>query len=325
MAEISGELGVRTKRQRIAVLAVACAMGAMLAGCEESSSSKGAAVRQRPRIVATTGIVADIVRRIGGDSVGVESLMAPGVDPHLYKASEGDIQRLGRADAIFYNGLHLEGKMGEIFHKLGRRRPVVAVGDAVPRERLRDPPGFSGNYDPHIWFDVQLWSHTTRPIVAQLGKLLPEHEGAFARRAKKLRNELGELDRWVGKRIETIPRAQRVLVTAHDAFGYFGRRYDIQVVGLQGVSTASRAGLKDVERVVALVVERKIPAIFVETSVPRRTIEAVQQGCRKRGHQVVIGGKLYSDSMGTAGSGADDYFGMVRHNVNTIVEALSAR
>lgn len=276
-----------------------------------------------PSVVTTTNLVADSVRRIAGDRVRLESLMGPGVDPHLYKASESDVRKLAEADLIVYNGLHLEGKMGDILVKMARNRPVVAVTEAVPDEALREPPEFAGLYDPHVWFDVTLWSRTVDPVAEALATLAPDDAEAFREAGAMYRAELRELDAWVRQRIEEIPPEQRVLVTAHDAFGYFGRAYGVEVVGIQGISTLAEAGLQDVERVVDLVVERQIPAIFVESSVPRRAIEAVQAAVRERGHEVVIGGQLYSDSLGAAGGPEGTYVGAVRYNVNTIVDALT--
>jgi manganese/zinc/iron transport system substrate-binding protein len=274
------------------------------------------------RVVATTGMIGDTAGRIAGEWAQIETLMGPGVDPHLYKASESDVRRLAEADLILYNGLHLEGKMGDILVKLARTRPVVAVSEELPQASLREPPEFAGQYDPHIWFDVSLWAQTLDPIAAALSELDPEHADLFRTNAAALGVELTELDAWVQGRIHEIPPERRVLVTAHDAFGYFGQRYGIEVVGLQGISTLAEAGLKDMQRVVDLVAEREIPALFVESSVPRRSIEAVVAACESRGHHVVIGGELFSDAMGAAGTPEGTYPGMVRANVNTIVGAL---
>jgi manganese/zinc/iron transport system substrate-binding protein len=303
------------------VLALIALTGGVVAGCaapSESASKSGRA----PRIVATTGMIADSARRIAGEGTEVHALMGPGVDPHLYKASESDVRRLSEADLVLYNGLHLEGKMGDILVKLARSRPVVAVSDAIPAEELREPPEFAGQYDPHIWFDVRLWARTLDPIAEALAELAPEQAAACRARADAYRRELLELDAWVVSRIEEIPSASRVLVTAHDAFGYFGRRYGVRVVGLQGISTLAEAGLGDVERVVDTVVQARVKAIFVESSVPRRSIEAVQAACSARGHAVSIGGQLFSDAMGAAGTPEGTYPGMVRANVETIVAAL---
>lgn len=293
-----------------------------LASCSDSAGA-GARERQGPlRVLTTTGIVGDLARRVAGEHAVVESLMSTGVDPHLYKASESDVRRMAEADLILYNGLHLEGKMADVLVKMARRRPVMAVTDEIPREELREPPEFAGQYDPHVWFDVRMWSGCVEPIVRELSALDPEHGDDFRDNADVYSRELLELDGWVAERLAELPEDRRVMITAHDAFGYFGRRYGIEVVGLQGISTLSEAGLQDVERVVNLVVERRIPAIFVESSVPRRSIEAVRAAVRDQGHEVEVGGTLFSDSMGAAGSPEGTYPGMVRHNVNTLVEAL---
>ncbi len=299
------------------------ALLSFLAACSGDPASKPSSSRQGPiKVVATTGMIGDAAKRIAGDLAQVEALMGPGVDPHLYKASESDVRRLSEADLILYNGLHLEGKMGDILVKLARTRAVVAVSETIPQGELREPPEFAGQYDPHIWFDVRLWSRTLDPIAEALAGLDPANAEAFRSNAARYREELGELDTWVAGRILEIPEGQRVLVTAHDAFGYFGRRYGMKVMGLQGISTLSEAGLRDVERVVDEVVASGIKAVFIESSVPRRSIEAVQGACRARGREVAIGGQLFSDAMGAPGTDEGTYPGMVRANVNTIVEAL---
>lgn len=279
-----------------------------------------------PLVLATTGMIGDLAERVVGASARVEVLMGPGVDPHLYKASERDVRRFNDADVILYNGLHLEGKMGEILTKMARRKPVIPVAETLPRERLLEPPDHPGQVDPHVWFDVALFAEVLGGMVEAFEALFsssPEEVEAIRTRAESLRRELESLDEWVSQKVSSLPREQRVLITAHDAFGYFGRRYGIEVMGLQGLSTATEAGIADVTRLVGVILERKIPAVFVETSVPTRTLEAVQAACREKGHEVKIGGQLYSDAMGAAGTDAGTYFGMVRHNVETIVSSLS--
>lgn len=306
-----------------AMAAVVASCGLVSAcGCDERASGEQRSLAGPSRVLATIGMIGDVAARIGGTHVHVQSLMGPGVDPHLYKASEADVRRLEDAGLILYNGLHLEGKMGEILVKLSRSRPVLAVSESIPRDRLREPPEFKGHYDPHVWFDVGMWAMTIDPIARELSRLDPPHAPDFQANAEKLRQDLAELDAWVETRIAQIPAAHRVLVTAHDAFGYFGRRYGLEVVGLQGVSTAAEASIPDVDRVVNAIVSRKLKAIFVESSVPRRTVEAVVKACEAKGHRVVIGGELFSDALGPAGTPACTYRGMVEHNVNTIVEAL---
>jgi manganese/zinc/iron transport system substrate-binding protein len=267
-------------------------------------------------------MVADLVQRVGGDRVVVKGLMGPGVDPHYYKASQGDLGILSNADIIFYNGLYLEGKMQDIFNKMARSKKVVAVSDEIDKSTLRQPPEFEGHYDPHIWFDVALWSETIDAVVEALAAADPQGAESFRQNGERYRAELRDLHAWVLAQIEMVPLDQRILVTAHDAFGYFGRAYGVEVLGLQGISTVAEYGVNDVTQLVDLIATRKIKAIFVESSVPERSIEAVRQGCIERGHQVKIGGTLYSDAMGAVGSGADTYIGMVRSNVATIVEAL---
>lgn len=275
------------------------------------------------RIVSTTGMIADAVSRVAGDLAEVESLMGPGVDPHLYKASQGDLAKLGGADMIFYNGLHLEGKMGEVLEKVGRRKPVVAVSDGVEKSRLLELEGFSGTYDPHIWFDVQMWSQVVAFVGEKLAGQDPAHAETYRQRAAAYRDELIGVDEWVRSELGKIPAEQRVLITAHDAFAYFGRAYGVEVRGLQGISTMSEYGLRDVSDLVGFISSRRIPAIFVETSVPAKSLEAVAEGCRQRGHEVAIGGALYSDAMGAAGTPEGTYTGMVKANVQTIVNALN--
>ena len=276
-------------------------------------------------VVATTGMIADTAARVAGDTAVVVGLMGPGVDPHLYKAGEADVRKLTGADLVLYNGLYLEGKMGDVLVKMARHKPVVAVSEAVPETDLREPPELQGHYDPHLWFDVSLWAQTLGPIADALIEIAPEHEVTIRANAEKARAELAALDTWAQAQIDTLPAERRILITAHDAFGYFGRRYGLEVIGIQGISTLAEAGLQDVERVVDLIVERRVPALFVESSVPRRTVEAVQAACASRGHEVVIGGELFSDAMGAAGTPEGTYEGMVRHNVQTIVDGLSGR
>jgi manganese/zinc/iron transport system substrate-binding protein len=243
------------------------------------------------------------------------------VDPHLFTASPGDLERLRAADLVLYSGRLLEGKMTDIFTSLARKKPVFAATESIPDERLLSPPELEGHFDPHVWFDVALWSETLAVVAQALGEVDPPHADEYRARAAAYRAELLLLHEEVKAAIATIPKERRVLITSHDAFRYFGRAYDIEVRGLQGVSTALDAGVRDVQDLASLIVERRIKAIFVETSVPENSIRAVQHAARDKGHEVAIGGKLYSDAMGDAPP-ADVYPGMVRANVKTIVEAL---
>lgn len=303
-------------RKRAGWLAVAIAAAAGCAPPEPSEEREGL------QVVATTGMVADVARNVGGERVRVTALMGPGVDPHLYKASEGDVRRLFRADLVFYNGLHLEARMGEVLEEMGTRARVRAVAEAIPRERLVSPPEFAGAYDPHVWFDVGMWAGTIDVVEEALAEADPAHAAEYRQRAEAYRRELAELDRYVRAAAARLPPERRVLVTAHDAFGYFGRAYGFRVRGLQGISTASEAGTADVQAMAAFIARERIPAVFVESSIPDRTIQAVQEAVLARGWRVRIGGSLYSDAMGTPGTPAATYSGMVRHNIDTIVDAL---
>ncbi|MDN4164115.1 zinc ABC transporter substrate-binding protein [Cytophagales bacterium LB-30] len=274
------------------------------------------------KIVCTTGMLADAAQQIVGDFAEVEALMGPGVDPHLYKATQGDLQKFNQASLIIYNGLHLEGKMGEVLEKMARIKPVVAAGEGLGKERIKKVPGTEDIYDPHIWFDVALWSETVAYMTEELAKQFPQQRSQFEQNAAAYRKQLDSLHQTVAQQILSIPSEQRVLVTAHDAFTYFGDAYGIEVRGLQGISTLSEFGLKDVSDLVDFIVARKIKAVFVETSVSDKALQAVIQGCTDRGHPVRIGGSLYSDAMGAKGTPEGTYIGMVNANVSKIVEAL---
>lgn len=272
------------------------------------------------RAVCTTGMVADLVSQVGGDDVEVVTLMGAGVDPHLYKASPGDLAKLNSAQIIFYSGLHLEGRMQDVFERMQARLPTVAVTASVPTDRLR--AAGEELHDPHVWFDVALWSTGIDVVQASLVKLRPDLAQRIQERASRYRSELLELDRWCRESLEQIPATQRCLVTAHDAFAYFGAAYNIEVQPIQGVSTESEAGLRRINELVELLTSRKIKAVFVESSVSPRNIEALVEGCAARGHVVAVGGELYSDAMGDADTPEGTYPGMIRHNVNLIVAAL---
>jgi manganese/zinc/iron transport system substrate-binding protein len=274
------------------------------------------------RVVTTIGMITDAVERVGGPRVDVEGLMGPGIDPHLYKASEGDLRRLERAGVIFYGGLHLEAKMADVFERIGERRVTQAVTDGIPRSQLLRPAAFKGQYDPHVWFDVSLWMKAVEQIRDTLAELDPGSAALYRRNAAAYLGELRELDDYVHRQALRVPEGRRVIVTAHDAFNYFGEAYGFEVRGLQGISTAAEAGAGDVQGLARFIAGDRIPAIFVESSVSPRTIEAVREAVRARGFDVEIGGSLYSDAMGDPGTPEGTYVGMVRHNVDTIVEGL---
>ncbi|MDF2962475.1 MAG: periplasmic solute binding protein [Paenibacillus sp.] len=274
------------------------------------------------KVTTTIGMIADAVKQVGGAHVQVTGLMKSGVDPHLYKASQGDVKKLDQAQVIFYNGLHLEGKMIDIFEKMSSQKPTVAVSRNIPEKQLRGWEDGEASHDPHIWFNVKYWISATEVIRDELSKVDPAHAGDYKNNAAAYIKQLEELDQYARTQIAQIPETQRVLVTAHDAFGYFGDAYGIKVMGLQGISTASDYGSKDVTDLREYLVSNKIKAVFVESSVPKKSIEAVIQGAKKQGHEIKIGGELFSDAMGKEGTPEGTYVGMVRHNVDTIVKAL---
>lgn len=293
----------------------------LLTGCEQPANEGGP--RTGPlKITTTIGMIADVAGHIGGPHVSVTPLMGPGVDPHLYKATHGDLEKLGGADLILYNGLHLEGKMGEVLENMGKRVQTVQVTRSIPENLLRKPPEFEGNFDPHVWFDVSLWRHVAEEIRAVLSEVDPDHAAAFQTNATAYIAALDELHTYAKDQLAMIPESQRILVTAHDAFGYFGRAYGLDVMGIQGISTASEYGLQDLDRLANVLVERKVKAVFVETSLSPKSIEALIAGVENKGHAVALGGNLYSDAMGEQGTPEGSYIGMVRHNVDTIVNAL---
>lgn len=307
------------KHQPFILLAVLALLA--LVGCE--SLGGGQSVDDgKINAVTTVGMITDIVQQIGGDYVSVTGLMGPGVDPHLYRPTARNVQTLQNADIIFRGGLNLEGKMGEIFDRLSERIPVIAMSEDIPESELLDFPAYPGHFDPHIWFDVSLWSMGVSTIADALAELDPEHAEDYAANAAAYLQQLVALDAYVAETIQTIPEEQRVMITAHDAFQYFGRRYDIEVTGLQGISTEAEAGVQDVQNLVSFIVDRQIPAIFVESSVPARTLEAVQEAARARGWDVHIPAQLFSDALGNAGTGEGTYVGMVLHNVAAITSGL---
>jgi manganese/zinc/iron transport system substrate-binding protein len=295
----------------------------VFAGCGPATTDRSGVRTDRSgvrTVLATTTVVADLVREVAGPHVEVDCLMGPGVDPHSYRATPRDAGRLEAAGLIVACGLHLEGKLAELLERLAERKPVVFAGEAVPADSLI--PVAEQAVDPHVWFDPMLWRHAAKPVAVALGKIDPDHAADFAARAEAYAARLEEVDTRLRERLAAIDPVRRVLVTAHDAFGYFGRAYGVEVVGVQGVSTESEAGLADVNRLVALIVERGIPTVFVETSVSDRNVEAICEGVRARGGKVRVGGRLYSDALGEPGSGADTLVGMLEHNVRTIADGL---
>lgn len=316
MISPSATMNSRISR-RLACFAFA-ALLLVFTGCK----AKAPAPSGKLRIVTTTGMITDIVRIVAAGEAEVTGLMGSGVDPHLYKASHGDVQKLDAADIVFYNGLHLEGKIADVLEKMARTKPVVAVGEAVPDSLRIARDGGADAADPHVWMDPALWAYTLEPIARELGTARPAKADLFHARADSLAAEFAALHDWAKWELKQIPAERRVLITAHDAFGYFGRAFAVDVRGLQGVSTATDFGLQDVTNLAEFITARKIKAVFVESSVPSKPLEAVLEGCRARGQNVAIGGTLYSDALGDPGTAAGTYTGMFRHNVSTIVSAL---
>ncbi|MFM8413465.1 MAG: metal ABC transporter solute-binding protein, Zn/Mn family [Planctomycetota bacterium] len=306
---------------------VALAALAGQAGCsgpgpahDPAAGADGRGERTLPRVVATTTIVADLVRQVAGDRVHVDCLLAAGIDPHSYKATPRDAERLLEADLVVASGLHLEGRLAALLERLGERVPLLAVADRLPKSQLLEAD--AGIPDPHVWFDAGLWSLAPAEVARALAGIDPAGGEHYRARAEAYSARLTSLDAVIRKRIASIPEPRRVLVTAHDAFRYFGRAYGIEVVGVQGTNTTAEAGLGDINRLVALVVDRKIPAVFVETSVADRNVAALVEGAAARGQPLVLGGRLYSDSLGGPGTDAATLEGALLANVETIVVAL---
>src|SRR5262245_22384533 len=306
-------------------LALGILAAALTLGCNASSATSPAenatyAGRFPIQVVCTTGMVADLAKNIGGEHVSVTALMGAGVDPHLYTASPADVSKLNGADIILYSGLHLEGKLAELLERMGSRKPTTAVASGIAESHVISDA--AGAHDPHVWFDVSLWSQAASTACEALAKFDPPHADTYRANLKEYQARLAALHEYARTEIGTIPKDRRVLVTAHDAYHYFGNAYDIEVRGIQGISTTSEAGVRRVRELVDFLVERKIKAVFVETSVSDQNIRSLLEGAAARGHTVVIGGTLFSDAMGNEGTPEGTYEGMVRHNVDTIVKAL---
>lgn len=300
-------------------LTIIILFSAILISCTPSSEKTN---DSSLHVVATTGMLYDIVVNIAKDKMTAEAIMGPGVDPHLYKATQGDLSKLKKADLIVYNGILLEGKMSEILKKMGKQKPVVAAAESLPDSLLLNAADYKDAYDPHIWFDIKRWKYAVNEVSKAMISIDTQNQEFYRTNTNRYLKQLDSLDNFVRTRILEIPENQRILVTAHDAFGYFGDSYNVKVEALQGISTVADFGLKDVANLIDLIIENNIKAIFVETSVSDKSINAVVTGCREKGHDVQIGGYLYSDAMGDIGTVEGTYIGMFKKNVNTIVEAL---
>ncbi|HEX5103370.1 MAG TPA: zinc ABC transporter substrate-binding protein [Pirellulaceae bacterium] len=303
----------------------------LLAGCDSAGVSNPPALQADATAfagpypiqgVATVGMVADVVRSVGGEHVQLTQLMGPGVDPHLYMATRDDVSTIMEGDIVFYSGLMLEGKMADTLVKVARTKPVFAVTELIDPRELLEPEDFAGHYDPHVWMDVSAWSTCALAVANALGEFDPTHAGDYEKNAAAYRQQLAELHQYGLKSIATIPEGSRVLITSHDAFNYFGRAYGLEVQGVQGISTESEAGLQRINELVAMIVAKKVKAVFVESSVPRKNIDALVEGAQSKGHDVVIGGELFSDAMGQSGTYEGTYVGMLDHNITLVTRAL---
>lgn len=310
----------------VAVLAAALvvlAVGLDRGLAPHSARAVGAAGGPGFTIVATVGMVADIVRAVAGERAEVVGLMGSGIDPHLYKPTRSDVARIMDADVIFYNGLLLEGKMTDALVRAATAgKKVFAVTELLDESFLLEPPEFAGHADPHVWMDPAAWARAVEVVRNELGAYDPAGTAVYGANAARYLQSLQALDAYAVAVLASVPQEQRVLVTAHDAFNYFGRRFGYEVVGIQGISTESEAGVRDVERLVDLLVTRRIGAVFVESTVSERNVRALIAGAEARGHRVVVGGELYSDAMGPDGTYTGTYLGMIDHNVTTIARAL---
>lgn len=310
-------------RKMKSIMVTALSLFLLLTGCSSSSVDTDSGGNHKLNIVATTTMLADLSTVIGGNRVTVDGLMGPGIDPHLYQASAGDVSLMQNADVVVYNGLHLEGKMGEIFESLSGHGPtVICIEDGLDQSKLLAWADDSSVHDPHIWFDVSLWKEAAKTVSDGLTQADPEGKSEYDANLKSYLNELDETDTYIKNRAAELPETQHVLITAHDAFQYFGKAYGFEVRGLQGISTDAEAGTADVSDLADFIVKRQIKAIFVESSVPPKTIEALQAAVKAKDFDVAIGGELYSDSLGDDTSGADTYILTVKANIDTIVDAL---
>ena len=296
---------------------ITCLFVIFLVACKAPTKSSG-----KLKVVVTTSMLTDLVKNIGGDLIDLQGLMGAGVDPHLYKASEGDVSKLFNADVIFYNGLHLEGKLVAVFEKMETQKTTVALGEFLAKEGLIGSDYFASNYDPHVWFNIQYFKEFSDKVTSVLSEKDPKNAASFTANNLAFQQKLDLLHTAVVNTIATLAPEKRILVTAHDAFNYFGKAYGFKVVGLQGLSTATEAGVQDVQKLSEYIIANKVKAIFIESSVPRRTIEALQEAVLSKGHQVSIGGSLYSDALGDGGSVEGTYVGMFLYNIKTIVNAL---
>ena len=325
------QLFIDSRASRIAST-LTCALIFALAiqgGCDQTGAVDKPPARTRASsdgpytIVTTTAMIADIVKNVAGARANVMSLMRAGVDPHLYRATRNDMAAMLEADVVFYNGLNLEGRMSDAFVKVATAgKPVYAITELLDETYLLEPEGFEGHFDPHVWMDPSGWIKATDVVVEKLAAFDPPYAERYRASGDAYKQELKKLNEYARQTLTSIPQERRVLVTAHDAFNYFARAYDVQVQGIQGISTDSQAGMRQIEMLIELIVTRKVPAVFTESSVPPKNIQALVEGAKARGHEVRIGGELFSDAMGPEQTYEGTYIGMLDHNITTIVRAL---
>jgi manganese/zinc/iron transport system substrate-binding protein len=325
-------INIRTSLSGVTVLCLFMLAIAVVAGCDQAgpikeSSHTATTTRSTTdgpyTVVATTAMVADIVKHVAGDRATVKTLMHAGVDPHLYRATRSDMAAMLAADVVFYNGLNLEGRMSDAFVKVATAgKPVFAITELLDEDYLLEPEGFEGHYDPHVWMDPNGWMKAADVVIEKLAAFDPLYSQQYRSNGAAYKESLKQLDEYAQRSLGSIPEERRVLVTAHDAFNYFARAYKVQVEGIQGISTDSQAGMRQIESLIELIVARTIPAVFTESSVPPKNVQALVEGAKARGHEVRIGGELFSDAMGAEGTYEGTYIGMIDHNITTIVRAL---
>ncbi len=316
--------GLRRRALLLGLLAPTLPLPALAQSGRPTAPAAGS--RPLRSVLATVGMVGDVVREVSGGRVRAETLIGEGVDPHLFRPTRADIARLLAADAVFGNGHRLEGRMGDVLERVGAAgKPVVLIAEALPRAKLRTHPDYPDAADPHVWMDPTLWAEAAGAVEAALARLVPDARETFAENLARFRDRLARLDAYAQEAIGSIPQNARLLVTAHDAFGYFGARYGLEIESIQGISTESEANLASIEALVRKLVERRVPAVFAETSVPDRAVRALIEGAGARGQRVALGGNLFSDAMGRPGTYEGTYEGMIDHNVTTIARALGGR
>ncbi|WP_417395732.1 metal ABC transporter solute-binding protein, Zn/Mn family [Gimesia chilikensis] len=301
-----------------------------LVGCQSQDNStpqtkneeSGTKIQYPIPVAATVGMVADLVKNVGQEYVDVKQIMGTGVDPHMHKASRDDVVAIMNADVVFYSGLMLEGKMTDTLIKVSRNKPVYAVTELINEKTLLEPDDFNGHYDPHVWMDASAWSQCVDAVKDALSQYDPQHADVYKKNAATYKQKLEQLHKYGLETLKSIPEDSRTVITSHDAFNYFGRAYGLDVQGVQGISTESEAGLKRINELVDLLVKKKIKAVFVESSVSKKNITALIEGARAQGHQIEIGGELFSDAMGEPGTYEGTYLGMLDHNITTVARAL---